>query len=229
MDYQFRFWHSLLNPSKLAFALDNEEQAAQIKGYHSRFFTLLVCTIVFFVIRAVWGMGTENLTYLLAINLEDEYIASRYLSVVGALIKGLLFFVFHYYFISLCLSILTDHSFKAITKIQIFVIASILIEKVILFFIFALAGFTTTISFLSLGPISTYLTDDSFIIFFFNELTIATAATIIIQYCFLSKWEEEGKGLLLMKIISVQIFFALVTAGISILPLYDYVSKVVGL
>lgn len=229
MDYQFRFWNSLLNPSKLAFALDNQDQDYQIKGYQSRFYMVIGLTILFFVIRSIWGMGTENLTYLFATNLEEEYIVSRYLSVLGAAIKGLLFFAFHYLVISLCLSILTDHSFKAISKIQLFVIASILIEKVILFLVFAMSGFTTAISFLSLGPVSTYLTDDSFVLFFLNQLTIATAATIIIQYTFLSKWEEENKGLLLAKIIAVQIFFALVTAGISVLPLYDYVSKVVGL
>lgn len=229
MDYQFRFWHSLFNPGKLAFALDNEEQDYQIKGYQSRFFIILGLTILFFVIREIWGMGSENLTSLWAANLEQEYIISRYLSLFGAIIKGILFFAFHYYFISLCLSILTDQSFKAISKIQVFVIASILLEKLILFIIFALSGFTTPISFLSLGPISTYLTNDSFIIYFFNQLTIATAATIVIQYSFLSKWEEESKGLLLTKIIAIQIFFALVTAGISVLPLYDYVTKVVGL
>ncbi|QCR32948.1 hypothetical protein [Lysinibacillus sp. SGAir0095] len=229
MDYQFRFWHSLLNPSKLAFALDNQEQDYQIKGYRSRFFILLGITILFFVIRSIWGMGSENLTYLLAENLEEEYIVSRYLSVFGAVVKGLLFFAFHYYFISICLAILTDHSFRAISKIQLFVLASILLEKVILFSVFTLSGFTTAISFLSLGPISTYITDDSFVIYFFNQLTIATAASIYIQYNFLSRWEEESKGLLLTKIIGLHIFFALVTAGISILPLYDYVTKVVGL
>ena len=229
MDYQFRFWHALLNPGKFAFALDNQEQDYQIKGYHSRFFILLGITVLFFVIRSIWGMGSENLTYLLAKNLEEEYIVSRYLSVFGAVIKGILFFAFHYYFIAICLAILTDYSFKAISKIQIFVIASILIEKAILFFVFALSGFTTPISFLSLGPISTYLTDESFVIYFFNQLSIATAATILIQYSFLSKWEEESKGLLLTKIIGIHIFFALVTAGISVLPLYDYVTKVVGL
>lgn len=229
MDYQFRFWHSLLNPGKFAFALDNQEQDIKLKGYNKRFFALLGLTILFFIIRAIWGMGTENLTHLLAANLEDEYTVSRFLAVIGEVVKGLLFFAFHYYFIALCLAILTDHSFKAVSKIQIFVIASILIEKVIVFIVFALSGFTTAISFLSLGPISTYLTDDSFAIFFFNQLTIATVATVVIQYIVLSRWEEESKGLLLTKIIGIQIFFALVTAGISVLPLYDYVSKVVGL
>jgi len=229
MDYQFRFWHSLLNPSKLAFALDNEEQDTKIKGYQSRFFVILGLTILFFVLRNIWGMGSENLTYLMSKNLEEEYIVSRYLSLFGAAIKGLLFFAFHYYFVSACLAILTDQSFKAISKIQLFVIATILLEKAILFFVFALSGFTTAISFLSLGPITTYLTNDSFVIYFFNQLTIATALTIYIQYSFLSKWEEESKGLLLTKIIGIHIFFALVTAGISILPLYDYMTKVVGL
>ena len=229
MDYQFRFWHSLLDPSKLAFALDNHEQNYHVKGYYSRFFTLLGLTIFFFAIRNIWGMGSENLTYLLAINLEEEYIVSRYLSVAGAVIKGLLFFTFHYYFISICLAILTDQSFKAISKIQIFTIAIILLEKAILFLVFALSGFTTALSFLSLGPISTYLTNESFVIYFANQLSIATAATIFIQYSFLSKWEEESKGLLLTKIIGIHIFFALVTAGISVLPLYDYITKVVGL
>ncbi|HWL13098.1 MAG TPA: hypothetical protein VNQ57_08895 [Ureibacillus sp.] len=229
MDYQFRFWHSLFNPSTLAFSLDHQEKGSRIKGYNSRFFVLLGLTIVFFLLRAIWGMGSESTTHLLAANMQEEYIVSRYLSAAGAIIKGLLFFFFHYYLISMCLSILTDFSFKAITKIQLFVIAGILLEKLILFFAFALSGYTTAVSFLSLGPISTYVTDDSFIVFFFNQLSIATAATIFIQYMFLSKWEEESKGLLLTKIIAIQIFFALLTAGISVLPIYDYIARVVGL
>lgn len=228
MDYQFRFWHALLNPSKFAFALDNQDGDCQITGYHKRFFTLLALTILFFAIRSIWGMGTERLTYLFSMNLEEAYTVSRYISLLGAIIKGFVFFAFHYYFMSLCLSILTDYSFKAISKIQLFVIASILLEKFILFFVYVLSGFATPVSFLSLGPISTYITNDNFVISFLNQLTFATAATVVIQYSFLSKWEEESKGFLLTKIIAIQIFFALITAGISILPLYDYFSKVVG-
>ncbi|RHW38605.1 hypothetical protein D1B33_06930 [Lysinibacillus yapensis] len=227
MDYQFRFWHSLLNPSKLAFVLDQEEYT--LKGYRSRLFLIFGFTILLYILRDVWGMGTAGLTYLNAANLQEEYIISRYMSLIGAALLGLLWFLFHYYLIPFCLSILTDLSFKAISKIQIFVIASILVEKLIVFIVFTMVGYTAQTSFLSLGPISAYFIEDSFFNYFFNQLTIATAATVVIQYLFLSKWEEDSKGLLLAKIIAVQIFFALVTAGISILPLYDYFSKVVGL
>lgn len=227
MDYQFRFWHSLLNPGKLAFVLDQEEYT--LKGYRGRFWLIFALAILLYILRDFWGMGTDGLSYLFAADMQEEYIAGRYVSIIGAALMGALFFLFHYYLIPLFLSILTDTSFKAIARIQIFVIAAILLEKLILFIVFAMVGYTTPFSFLSLGPISTYLIDESFINYFFNQLTIATVATIVIQYLFLSKWEEESKGVLLAKIIAVQVFFALVTAGISILPLYDYISKVVGL
>lgn len=229
MNYQFRFWHSLFNPSQLAFALDNQEQGDHIKGYRLRFFTVLTFIIILYMIRDIWGMGSESLTNLFVSNSQEEYVVSRYLSLLGAAINGLLFFIFHYYVISFCLFVLTDLPFKSISKVQLFVISSILVEKFILFFVHMMMGYTTPISFLSLGPITTYLSDDTFLIYFLNQLSVATIATIVIQYIFLSKWEEESKGLLLTKIIGVQIFFALITAGISVIPLKDYLSKVVGL
>lgn len=229
MDYQFRFWHSLFNPSKLAFALDNEEQGYQIKGYRSKFFVLFFSMVIFYIVRDLWGMGTEGLSYFSVSDMYEEFVVSRYLSTLGAAIEGMLFFLFHYYLISFCLYVLTDFPFRSISKIQLFVIASILIEKVILFIVFVMVGYTTPISFLSLGPITSYLVNDSFVIYFLNQITVATVATVVIQYVFLSKWEEESKGILLTKIIIVQLFFALITAAISVVPIKDYLLKVVGL
>lgn len=229
MDYQFRFWHSLFNPSKFAFALDNQDQGYQIKGYRMKFFVLFFVYIGFYIIRDLWGMGTDGLTYFSTSNLYEEYVVSRYLSILGAGIEGMLFFLFHYYIISFCLYVLTDLPFRSISKIQLFVITSILIEKVILFIVFVMVGYTTPLSFLSFGPLTSYLVDDSFVIYFLNQITVATVVTVVIQYVFISKWEEESKGILLTKIIIVQLFFALLTAAISVIPLKDYLLKVVGL
>lgn len=229
MDYQFRFWHSLFNPSKFAFALDNQDQGYQIKGYRMKFFVLFFVYIGFYIMRDLWGMGTDGLTYFSTSNLYEEYVVSRYLSILGAAIEGMLFFLFHYYIISFCLYVLTDLPFRSISKIQLFVITSILIEKVILFIVFVMVGYTTPLSFLSFGPLTSYLVDDSFVIYFLNQITVATVVTVVIQYVFISKWEEESKGILLTKIIIVQLFFALLTAAISVIPLKDYLLKVVGL
>lgn len=204
--------------------LEHEEQFEKIRGYKKALWTLFFTTLLFFAVRNIWGMHTEGLTALLVNGLDDRYMFARLISLGGAILWAIAFFVFHYFFIPFVLYLLTDLPFKWIQKVQLYVIAFILLEKVITLLVFVIAGFTTPFTFFSLAPMTAYFYQHDYLLYFLNQLTVATAITIFIQYAFLSQWEEESKKILLAKLIFVQIVFALIVGIISVLPIFRWIE-----
>ena len=228
MVLKYRFWHSLFNPSSLTYMLEHEDEYEKIRGYKTSLWVLFFTTLLFFAVRNIWGIHTEGLTALLANGLDDRYAFARLVSLGGALLWGILFFVFYYHILAYILHVLTDLPFKWIQKVQLYVIAFILLEKAITFLVFVIAGFSTPLTFFSLAPMTAYLYQHDFLLYFLNQLTVSTVIMIVIQYTFLSQWEEESKGALLAKLIGVQIVLSLIVAGISILPVAEWIGRGIG-
>ena len=224
MIFQYKFWHILFHPSSLTYMLEHEEQFEKIRGYKKALWMLFFTTLLFFAVRNIWGMHTEGLTALLANGLDDRYMFARLISLGGAVLWAIAFFIFHYFVITYLLHLLTDLPFKWIQKVQLYVIAFIVLEKAITFIVFAIAGFTTPFTFFSLAPMTAYFYQHDYLLYFLNQLTVATAISIFIQYTFLSQWEEESKKILLAKLIIVQVGVALIVAAISILPIFKWIE-----
>lgn len=225
MSYIYRFWYHLRHPDSLTFIVEKESENNKIIGYKKAFYTILLLTIALFVSRDIWGMYTSRLTELFALGEFDRYIFARYISLLGAIIMSFVYFCFHYYFITYILALLTDLPHKAIQKVQLYVIAVFILEKVLEFGIFAIAKFTTLYSPFSTAAIFAQFTTDHWLLFFINQFTVATFIAIAIQYIFLSKWVEEGKGSLLAKIISIYIISAFVISYLSISPIFKWIVR----
>ena len=225
MIFDYRFWHFLLTPSSLKYVLDQEDQSEKIRGYKKYLWLIFLFTLAVFVLRNIWGMSTEGLTAILVTGSEDLYSFARLISLSGSLLWGISFFIFHYFLLSYALHVLTEIEFKIIQKVQLYTILFIVIEKVILFITFAMVGFTTPLSFFSFAPTLAYFTQDLFILYFVNQLTVATLITVTIQYIFLSQWEEESKKVLLTKLIFIQILLAFIIAGLSLLPISTWLER----
>lgn len=208
--------------------LEQDEQDVKIQGYKRSFWLIFLATIVIFAIRNIWGMHTEGLTTLFAEGLDDLYMFARLISLSGAVLWAIGFFLFHYFVLTYVLHLITDLPYKWLRKVQLYVIFFIIVEKFITFIVFAVAGFTTPFTFFSLAPMTAYVFDDVFALYFLNQLTVSTLVAVIIQYRFLSQWEEGSKRVLLTKLICVPIIVALIVAGISILPIYDWIQGGLG-
>jgi len=225
MFYHYKFWHSLTHPNYFTQAVEEGE----IRGYKKRSFTVFILFMLLFIVREFWGMGTESLTTLFAMNHQDEYYTARLLSMVGAIAWGIIYYAFHYYGVTYLLHLLTDIPYKWIQKVQLYVMVLLLIEKTILFTVFYLVGYTTTFSFLSLAPLVQQVLETDVVLFVINQLTIATLFTIIVQYTFLSKWEEESdRKVLLAKIIILHVLMAVFVGMISVLPLQEWITRGLG-
>lgn len=225
MFYHYKFWHSLTNPTYFTQIVENGE----ITGYKKRSFTVFILFILLFATREFWGMGTESLTTLFAMDSHDEYYMARLLSMVGAILWAIIYFCFHYYGVTYFLHLLTEIPYKWIQKVQLYVVAFLLLEKAILFTVFYIAGYSTTFSFFSLAPLTQQFIDTDVVLFAINQLTVASVLTIVVQFTFLSKWEEEtSRKALLAKIIFLQIFMAIFVGMISVLPLQEWLIRGLG-
>lgn len=225
MFYQYKFWHSLMHPTNFTQAVEHGE----IRGYKKRSFTVFLLFMMLFVIREYWGMGTESLTTLFASNHPNEYYTARLLSMVGAIAWGIIYYCFHYYGVTYLLHLLTDIPYKWIQKVQLYVMVFLLIEKTILFAVFYAVGYTTNFSFFSLAPIAQQVIDTDFVLFAINQITVATVLTIIVQYTFLSKWEElSERKALLAKIIGLYVLMAIFIGMVSVLPLQEWLTRGLG-
>jgi len=204
-------------------------EAGEIRGYKKRAITVFILFMLLFAIREFWGMGTESLTSLFAMNQQDEYYTARLLSMVGAIVWGIIYYCFHYYGVTYILYLLTDIPYKWIQKVQLYVMAFLLIEKTILFAVFYAVGYSTTFSFLSLAPAVQQVLDKDVVLFIINQLTVTTVLTIIVHFTFLSKWEEASdRKALLVKIIILQVLMAVFVGLISVLPLQEWITRGLG-
>lgn len=204
-------------------------EQGEIRGYKKRSFTVFMLFMLLFVIREFWGMGTESLTTLFASNHPNEYYTARLLSMVGVIAWGVIYYCFHYYGVTYLLHLLTDIPYKWIQKVQLYVMVFLLIEKTILFAVFYAVGYTTNLSFFSLAPIAQQVIDQDYVLFAINQLTVATVLTIIVQYTFLSKWEEwSDRKALLAKIIGLYVVMAIFIGMISALPLQEWITRGLG-
>ncbi len=225
MFYHYKFWHSLTHPVTFTQAVEGGE----IRGYKKRSLTVFMLFILLFAVREFWGMGTDSLTTLFAMNNQDEYYTARLLSMVGAVAWGILYYCFQYYGVTYMLYLLTDIPYKWIQKVQLYVMVFLLIEKAILFAVFYGVGYSTTFSFFSLAPIAQQFMDTDVVLFAINQLTVVTVLTIIVQFTFLSKWEEASdRKALIAKIIVIQVLMAVFVGMISVLPLQEWLTRGLG-
>ena len=225
MTYIYQFWHTLKNPSSLHYLLEKEEDHGPLQGYKKTVFIVLLFAIILFVLRDVWGMYTERLTEIVGQGFVDLYIFARYISIVGAVLLGVLYFIFHYYIVTYFISLLTDLPFKWIQKVQLYVIASLLLFNSLEFIIFAVVQFVPLFSPFSLAAIVAQFTPNLWVLYFFNQIAFSTFITILIQYTFMEKWIEDGRKSLLLKLIFVQIFIAALVATVSISPLIEWIGR----
>ena len=163
--HDYRFWYFLRHPDSLTYILDKELDSYKIKGYIKNVAVLLILTMLLFAIRDVWGMYTVRFTEIFVSNKQDQYIFARYVSFLGAILMGAVYFAFHYYVVPCFLSILTDLPYRWIQKVQLYVIVYLLIEKLLTFAIFRIVGFTTLFSPFSSAAIWTQFVPNSWFLF----------------------------------------------------------------
>lgn len=217
MIFDFKFWHYFARQGQLIHNLENSE----MRYFNKRLGWLLALGVLLFALREIWGMNSASLTpYLVAGDL-DAYTLARWTALAGTLIWAGIYLTFHTYGAAFLFSRFLKIPWRLALVMQTYVTAILIIEKAVLFLIFTILGYTTYLSLFSFGPLAAMLFNHSFVILFFNQLTIFTSLIIAIQYRFLRNYVEFSPKLLLLGLILLHVVIALFIGALSLVPLAD--------
>ncbi len=224
----YGYWRSLVYPDRLAVEIGQ----GNVTGFKRRVFSVFILGIILFILRDMWGMNTGTMTYILANGTLDEFTIGRITALVGAILWAMIYMSFHFWGVAWILSMLTKIPFKSLLKLQLVVVGLLLLEKLINFLVFAVAGKTAMVSILSFGPLAVTFLENWYIILFVNQLTIFSAIIIAVQYRFISFSKVEtslvGDELIehtgvrknaLWMLIALHVVFALITAAVGFVPI----------
>lgn len=225
MFFNFTFRHYFTKPHQLAQQL----QTSSMRGFGNRFLLVFLLGILLFGIRNWWGMNTEAISPLMTTMSLTEYTIARYVSLLSALCWSLIYMSFHFFGIAYILSLLTSIPFKRLFPIQLVVTSVLLIEKALVFIVFAVKGATANMSFLSFGPLAATFLEQSYLIFFLNQLTLTTLFIVLLQYRFICSYEKDiNKKHILWVLIGLHIAMAIITTAVGFIPLESLLAKLTG-
>lgn len=190
-----------------------------MQKFNRRLAWIFAFGLLLFAVREIWGMNTASLTPYLANGLWSDYTLARWTSLLGTLLWAGIYMAFHTYGVAYLFLLLTKMRFRPALVMQSYVLALLLIEKALLFLVFAVAGYTMPVSLFSFGPLAATFLDMPFLTFFFNQLTVFTALIIAFQYRFVRSFTEVAPKKLLFVLILVYVLVALAIAGLSYVPI----------
>lgn len=225
MFFTYRFWHFLTRPYELASQL----QAGTMRNFNRRLLIVFIAGIALFTLREIWGMGTEALTSLMTTMTTTDYIIARYASLAGTVLWSILYIAFHTFGVALILSTLTKIPYRQLVPLQVLMTGLLLMEKAVLFIVFAIKGATVSLSFLSFGPLAVTVMENWYLILFMNQLTITSALIITLQYRYIrgflvdGRWKEH-----LWILIGLHVAMALITAAVAYIPFDSILNSIFG-
>ncbi len=216
----FRFWHFFPRQGQLIHNI----QTTEMRNVSKRIAWIFLMGLLVFAVSEVWGMNTESLTPLLAAGMWDAYTVARWTSLMGTILWGGFYLAFHVYGAAFLYSKLLRMPWRAALIMQTYVTALLIIEKGLISLLFAVTGFTMSVSVFSFGPIASTFLDNSFLIYFFNQLTLFTSLIIAVQYRFIRGFTKMNPALILFGLIMLHIVSALIVASVSLIPVDSMLS-----
>jgi len=225
MFFDFTFRHYLTNPHHLA----NQLQTATMRGFNLRVILVFLVGLLLFGVRSWWGMGSESLTPILTTMTTADYTIARYAVLFGSLCWAVIYISFHLFAFSYLLTIMTRIPYKKILPFQLLITGVLLIEKGLVFLVFAVKGATANVSFLSFGPLAATYLDTHYLVLFLNQLTITTALIIALQYRFILTYTQlTQRKRLLWALILIHLTMALITAAVGFIPAESLLDMITG-
>ena len=223
MIFDFRFWRYFANQQGL---IDNLESAT-MRDFKKRVWMVGFFGLLLFIAQELWGLRTESLTNYFVLNGSNTYMTARLASLVGIVIWAMVYMAFHFFGIAFLLNKMTNITLSKLAVLQLYVVAILLIEKALLFFIFIMLGVTTNVSLFSFGPLASIVFDHPFILFFFNQLSIFTALIIALQLRFIRAFTDMNPRIILIILIAIHLAMALITSAVGLLPLEEWFNRFV--
>lgn len=223
MIFDFRFWRYFTRQQEL---IDNLA-SSQMRDFKKRVWMVGILGLLLFATREFWGMNTEHMTGIFLDEGNNSFTLARMMSLIGVILWALLYMAFQFFVITFLLHKLTRIEISKLAVLQLYVVAILLLEKALLFFIFIVLGVTVPVSLFSFGPLAATFLDHPFLIFFFNQLSIFTALIIALQIRFIQAFSEYKLSRIFLLVLLLNIVMALITAAVGFIPLEDWYVRFV--
>lgn len=178
MSYSTNIFKILFNPQDHLFRLKEAETTSHIA---KNVFLLLSLSIIIYGWMSWLGVGTDPISRHATDLAQVEYELSKLWFLIGRALYALLFALFILFFPSLLFRLAYKVPYKKTVIIQLSVLLILLLERLTWIPLLVSSGLEWFVSPFSFGIITSYITDISWVIFFFGALSIFQIWVIWLQ------------------------------------------------
>lgn len=169
MDYHPNFLKFLFSPNDHLFRMNKAEQ---MKPFWKSNVLLVLLGMFLYLGMALLGIGSELISQDAVLLGELDYESSKLWFAVGRLLYGLLFGLFILFVPAYLYNLLTDIPYKKLVIMQQIVLFVLLIERLLWIPLIYFAGLDWYVSPFSFGIIASYITEHTWLIYFFGAISI---------------------------------------------------------
>lgn len=212
MFYQVQLWKGLTSPYVNSHQLNKAEKFSGIWKWVS---LLLFFTLILSGISAYNGIGNEQLSKLIYAAGTSEFHTIKGLFALGQVIQSMIVMLIFIFFPALILWVFTDIEYRKLVVVQLYVGGIYIFEKIVTIPLQLYFGLGYESSPFALGIIAQYLTDYEIVIKFFGEISLFSIWAMVIQFKYLSIITQKSPKIIILLIISINLFIWLFTALFS--------------
>lgn len=212
MLYHVQLGKGILYPNTHIYQIS---QAEKITGLYKRFFLLLFASVLIYLIGSYYGIGMESVSGEITSLSNSELEAKKLFVLIGQVLKGAIFSIIVFYLPAIFYWAIFNVYFKKLLVMQTYVLAVLLVEKLLLIplQIFLQIGWES--SPFGLGVLMQYMSDYKLIIYLAGSITIFKVWVIFYQINWLKGLVESKTNWLIAVVILFNIFIWIITALIS--------------
>jgi hypothetical protein len=210
MMYKSNPLKEILHP-KIAFSQLRE--AERVKNVISVALLLLLINVILSLLRAYFGIGTEELTTHLEQYTGEQFAFLQLLFAFGHALGGLCVPLLFLFISSIIYYLLFDMDFVKLLTIQLPILLIFLLEDLVLFPFQLFFGVKDLFSPFSLGVWAPYITKHAFIWALLRTVSLFSIWAISIQIIALRSLTEKSVQRVTMIVIAVYLFFAFLAAA----------------
>lgn len=212
MYYQVQIWKGLTSPYVSAHQINKAEK---LNGIWKWTVQLLLISLILSGISAYLGIGNESLSKLIYDTTSSEFQTIKGLFAIGQVVQSTVTTAILIFLPALIFWIFTDIEYYKLVVVQLFVAGIWLLEKIVFFPLQFYFGLDHASSPFSLGILAQYITDYQLLSHFFGEISLFSIWVMFIQYKYLRVITEKSPRIILLLIVSIQLFFWIFTALFS--------------
>lgn len=194
------------------------KRAEKIKNVWNLSFLLLALTLLTYIWMAWLGLGTDAISSNMADFNRVEYEFRKAWFLIGRSGYAALFYLFTLFVSSFIFWLFNDVAYKKIIILQMNVLLILLLERITWIPLMVYAGMDWFVSPFSFGVIASYITNLSYIVYFFGAISLFQLLIIWYQIKWLSTMSSTKKVWIWFGVI---VWHIVLWAGAAALSYYD--------